>query len=76
MKTTINGRDFHIEEFNDGWGWISGGDESQGGFGTACEATQDAMAFVRKQKAEECEQAEPDTYQAEVCQFFDRRDYQ
>lgn len=53
MKFNINGEEFIVDEFPEGWGWSS--DKSEGDFfyPNACQAQQDAIDQVQNRLNEE-----------------------
>ena len=84
MKITINGTEYHIDEFQDGFAWVSAADEGQS-FPTALEALQ---SVIDHEQALATDKARSESYEAyldakseqryfrEVEQSFNNRDYQ
>jgi hypothetical protein len=74
LQFTINGEQFWIDEFDDGFAWKSNRSEGDC-FPTQAEAQQDAMRHVRERDAQERKADEDDSYHNEVSKFFNYRDY-
>lgn len=49
MITILNGTKYIVEEFRDGWAWVTKDTEAEKGFPEAYQALQDAMRHASEQ---------------------------
>ncbi|WP_422923196.1 hypothetical protein [Singulisphaera sp. PoT] len=60
MITNLNGTEYVIEQFREGWAWVTKDAEAEGGFPEPYQALQDAMRHASEEERKAAEEDEED----------------